>query len=198
MFATARVFGSVVLLGLAASAASGQMSAGFSFLKAVEERDGAKATDFLQAQGSTVINFQDDKGDGALHILARGRDTEWLGFLLGKRANPNLQNRAGDTPLMVSARIGYLEGADRLLRFGAKVDLANRLGETPLIVAVQQRQMPVVKKLLEAGANPDRPDNASGRTARDYAKLDRRSNELVRMIETTTAKPKPQVAGPKI
>ncbi|MFC7536246.1 ankyrin repeat domain-containing protein [Sphingomonas sp. GCM10030256] len=193
-----RALGVAVLLGLSAAGAGAQMSAGFTFLKAVEERDGGKATELLQTQGSTVVNFRDDKGNGALHILAGGRDRQWMGFMLGKQADPNLQNRAGDTPLLVASRIGYLEGVDLLLRSGGKVDLANRLGETPLIVAVQQRQLPVVKRLLEAGANPDRPDNASGRTARDYAKLDRRSTELVRLIETASAKAKPQVAGPKL
>ena len=192
-----KALGAALLL-VSATAANGQLSAGFSFLKAVEERDGAKASDLLQAQGSTVVNFQDDEGNGALHILAGRRDGQWLSFMLGKKADPNLQNRAGETPLLVASRIGYLEGADLLLRMGAKVDLPNKLGETPLIVAVQQRQLPVVKRLLEAGANPDKADNASGRTARDYAKLDRRSNDLVRLIETTTVKAKPKVAGPKL
>ena len=193
-----RAFGAAILLTVAATTANGQLSAGFSFLRAVEQRDGGKATELLQAQGSTVINFQDDKGNAALHMLAGKRDGEWLAFMLGKRANPNLQNRAGDTPLLIASRIGYLEGADLLLRSGAKVDLSNRLGETPLIVAVQQRQLPVVRRLLEAGANPDLTDDATGRSARDYAKLDRRSNDLVRLIETTKAKAKAQVAGPKL
>ena len=144
-----RAFGAAILLTVAASTANGQLSAGFSFLKAVEQRDGGKATELLQAQGSTVINFQDDKGNAALHMLAGKRDGEWLAFMLGKRANPNLQNRAGDTPLLITSRIGYLEGADLLLRSGAKVDLSNRLGETPLIVAVQQRQLPVVRRLRD-------------------------------------------------
>ena len=53
------------------------------------------------------------------------------------------------------------------------------MGETALIVAVQQRQPPVVKLLLEAGANPDKADHAAGYSARDYAKRDTRSREIL-------------------
>jgi ankyrin repeat protein len=188
-------------LTLAATPASAQVSssASYSFLSAVREREGGKATELLNAPGSTVVNARDDRGEGALHILAKGRDSQWLGFLLGRGANANLQSNSGESPLLVAARIGWVEGADLLMRFGAKPDLANRLGETPLIVAVQARQLPVVRRLLEAGANPDKRDNASGRSARDYAKLSDRGGDLTKMIANTVVKTKPKaVAGPKL
>ena len=174
-------------------------NAGFTFLSAVKERDGNKVTELLNAPGSVVVNTRDDRGEGALHILARGRDNNWLGFLLGKGANPNLQTNSGESPLLMAARIGWLEGADRLLRSGAKPDLANRLGETPLIVAVQARQLPLARRLLEAGADPDKRDNASGRSARDYAKLADRGGDITKLIASTAVKAKPKaVAGPKL
>jgi len=191
--------GVALLLAATAASVSAQYgSSGLAFLKAVKDRDGSKATELLRADGSTVANFTDDKGDGALHIVVARRDDEWLGFMLGNKADPNAQNRAGDTPLILAARVGYLDGANLLLRTGAKVDLANRLGETPLIIAVQQRNAALVRQLLEAGANPDKTDNASGRSARDYAKLDRRSTELTKLIETTKAPARASVAGPKL
>ena len=67
---------------------------------------------------------------------------------------------------------------------GALVDKANRLGETALIVAVQQRQPAIVSTLLKLGANPDKTDHAAGYSARDYAKRDTRSRELLKLIET--------------
>ena len=188
-------------LALSVSPASAQISssASYSFLSAVKDRDGGKATQLLNAPGSTVVNARDDRGEGALHLLAKGRDSQWLGFLLGRGANPNLQSNSGETPLLAAARIGWVEGADVLMRFGAKPDLANRLGETPLIVAVQARQAPVVRRLLEAGADPDKRDNASGRSARDYAKLSDRGGDLTKLITNTVAKTKPKaVAGPKL
>jgi ankyrin repeat protein len=72
----------------------------------------------------------------------------------------------------------------------AKVNLANRMGETPLIVAVQQRHLPIVRLLLAAGADPDEADTAAGYSARDYAKRDTRSRDILKLIETSKpAKP---------
>ena len=187
-----------VALGLVAAAAPAQVgTASFQFLQAVEQRDGNKATEALRSQG-TVINARGDDGDGALHMIARRRDGEWLRFMLSKGADPNLANRSGDTALHLAARSGWLEGIDLLLLVKARVDAANRLGETPLIIAVQQKQLPTVRRLLEAGANPDRTDNASGRSARDYAKLDNRSADMLRVIEQTAARKPAAVAGPKL
>lgn len=191
--------GLAATLAVLAGAASAQLtSAGVDFLKAVRERDGAKVTQLADAQGSTVVNYRDYSGEAALHIVTGGRDLSYMGFLLGKGANPNIQTNTGDTPLILAARIGFGEGVSLLLQFKARADLANRAGETPLIIAVQQRKAPIVKRLLEAGANPDRPDNASGRSARDYAKLDRRNTELLRLIETVKPASATAKAGPKL
>jgi uncharacterized protein len=62
-------------------------------------------------------------------------------------------------------------------------------------VAVQQRQAAIVRMLLEAGANPDLADHASGYSARDYAKRDRRSTEMLKLIETVKVQRKAAV-GP--
>ena len=194
-----------VLLALApvAGAASAQQmkfsSQGADFLKAVRERDGDKVMELLQADGSTVVNYRDyGDGEAPLHVATERRDPAYMNVLLGWNANPNIQTNKGDTPLIVAARIGYLDGVNLLLKSGAKVDLDNRAGETPLIIAVQQRQSPVVKRLLEAGANPDKTDSAAGRSARDYARLDRRNTDLLRLIETVKAARSTSVAGPKL
>jgi ankyrin repeat protein len=188
----------LVLGTLAAPLPAQQIASdGETFIKAVREANGAKATELVNARGSTVINYRGYDGDNALHIVTRRRDAEWLGFILGKRADPNVGNKTGDTPLIIASRIGFTEGARTLLALGAKVDLANKLGETPLIVAVQQRQPQSVRLLLEAGANPDKADHAAGYTARDYAKRDRRSTELLKLIESVKPARKAAV-GPVI
>jgi ankyrin repeat protein len=84
-----------------------------------------------------------------------------------------------------------------LLAYKAKVDLANKLGETPLIVAVQQRHPQLVRLYLESGANPDKADHAAGYSARDYAKQDRRSTDLLRLIESVKPTVKASI-GPTI
>lgn len=199
MITKAKLAAMAILFGIAAVPATAQLgNNGFMFLQAVEQRDGAKVTELLNAQGSTVVNYRGDDGTGALHIVSRRRDGDWLRFMLIKGADANMQDGNGDTALHIAARSGWTDGMDMLLLVKARVDATNRFGETPLIIAVQQRQAAAVRQLLEAGANPDRPDNASGRSARDYAKLDNRSNEILRLIEQNKAKKPAEVAGPKL
>jgi ankyrin repeat protein len=123
--------------------------------------------------------------DGMTPLIAaiENRDTEWAGYLLQQGANPNLALRNGDTPLIAAARIGSQEVTEWLLGLGARVNETNRMGETALIVAVQGRQVPVVRILLDAGADPDKADSAAGYSARDYAKRNNRTPELLRLIE---------------
>lgn len=172
-------------------------SDGYRFLKAVRDTDGAAATDLLTQRGSTVVNYRGNDGNGALHLVVRSRNVSWLGFLLGKGADPNIGDANGDTPLILAARSGFSEGVARLLMKKALVDKPNKLGETALIAAVQTRQPAIVRVLLEAGADPDKKDYAAGYSARDYARRDTRSTELIRLIETVKAK-KAATMGPVI
>lgn len=194
----ARLAGLALVLGALASPLAAQLkSDGDSFITAVRESNGAKAMELISARGSTVINYRGYDGDNALHIVTRRRDQEWLSFMISKGADPNVGNKDGDTPMIIASRIGFDDGVRTLLAFHAKVDLANKLGETPLIVAVQQRQPQTVRILLEAGANPDKADHAAGYSARDYAKQDRRSTELLKLIETVKSTRKAAI-GPTI
>jgi ankyrin repeat protein len=91
--------------------------------------------------------------------------------------------------LIAAARVGFEDAVEWLLSLGAKVDAPNRMGETPLIIAVQQRQPQIVRVLLNAGADPDKPDAAAGYSARDYAKRDNRSRQILDLIEAKKPKP---------
>lgn len=171
-------------------------SEGESFLKAVEERDGGKAIPLMDSSAGRVVNYRGYKGDTALIIAVRQRDPTWTGFLLNKGADPNIGDAQGDTPLIIASRIGFEDAANWIIGLKGKVDLTNRRGETALIVAVQQRQPRIVEILLKAGANPDKADHAAGYSARDYAKRDSRSQQLIKLIETI--KPKTKGAGPSL
>lgn len=191
--------GALLLMSLAAQAAAQVASPGYTFLQAVRERDGNKATELIAQPGSNVVNYRDDRGESGLHLVTAQRDLTWLRFLLGKGADANVANREGDTPLILASRIGFAEGADVLLARGAQVDRTNRRGETALIIAVQQRNLPLVRLLSERGANPDRTDNATGRSARDYAKMDSRGPEMLRIMDAAKTVKKPvEIAGPKL
>lgn len=193
-----RAVGAVLLLSLAAPGLAQMTSPGISFLQAVRERDGNKVTELVEKPGSNVVNYRGDNGQAALHIVTTQRETNWLRYLIGRGADVNVADRGGDTPLIIAARIGFSEGADLLLSRGAAVDRANRRGETALIVAVQQRNLDLVRLLAARGANPDRTDNATGRSARDYAKMDARGPEMLRAMDAAKAAKKPEIAGPSL
>ena len=52
-----------------AAPARAQFSDSYNFLKAVKDKDGGKATEFLDKPGNTVVNTRElDTGDTALHL----------------------------------------------------------------------------------------------------------------------------------
>jgi ankyrin repeat protein len=192
-----RLVAASMVLALAVPAAGQQgFSDSFTFLKAVRERDGEKVTNLVAEPGSIVINTRDrGSGEGALHIVVKGRDLNWLVFLLGKGARPDLQTNRGETPLTLAAQIGWVEGAEQLLAQRASVNLANGRGETPLILATQRRDLAMVRLLLARGADPKRTDNVAGMSALDYARQDPRAGTVLKLLEAKAGAARP-AAGP--
>ena len=181
------------LAALLLAAPAGAQSGGFDgqkFVQAVRDRDGSEALELLRARGPSIINARDEKGESALIVAILRRDDVWTGFLLDQGADPNLAARNGDTPLIAAARAGYTGAVGELILLKAKVDGANRMGETPLIVAVQNRHAGIAKILLDVGADPDKTDSAAGYSARDYAKRDTRTREILKLIDAADAERK--------
>ena len=195
MSRVARVLGLALAIVAVPALAQITGSDGEAFVAAMREGNGSKALELVEKPGSTVVNYRGSDGNAGLHIAVRNRNPNWVGFLLARGGDPNLGDKNGDTPLILAARLGFTEGAARMLMYKPQVDKGNKLGETPLIVAVQGRQTAIVKMLLAAGADPDRADHASGYTAREYAKRDRRSTDILRLIETSKSK-KAATVGP--
>lgn len=182
------------LLAVAITAAAVPVAAqvtgfeGAQFVKAIKDGKNDDAIKLLQATPS-VINARDTTGETALLAAIENRDHEWTGYLLQQGADPNLAGPNGETPLIAAARAGYPEAADWLIGLGAKVDETNRAGETALIIAVQRRQVPIVRSLLNAGADPDKTDSVAGYSARDYARRDTRSPQILKLIEAKKPAP---------
>ena len=172
------------VLAVVAVPALAQFSEGFNFLKAVRDRDGAKVTQIVSNPSSTAIHARDrETGEGALHILARGRDAGWMNFLLARGARVDAQDGQGNSALMIASQIGWTEGVDLLLSRRANVNLPNVRGETALIVAVQRRDIALVRMLVSRGADPDRTDSVAGYSALDYARRDSRAAPILRILQ---------------
>lgn len=180
------VFGALAIAGPTAAQNNGMDGA--QFVKAIQDGKNDDAVKLFTGN-PTLVNARDLEGQTALIAAIDNRDTQWTGYLLQQGADPNLSGKGGETPLLAAARVGFEDAADWLLGMGAKVDAANRGGETPLIIAVQRRQIPIVRLLIQSGADPDKTDSVAGYSARDYAKRDNRTPELLRIIESKKAKP---------
>ena len=182
---TAATIAVALALGEIAAPAAAQIGGdSYQFIKAVKDRDVLAARGILDHPGSTVVNAKDaDSGGTGLHMVTKDRDAGWMQFLLAEGADPNARDRAGDTPLIIAASQHFSDGAKLLLGFRAEVDGVNRNGETALIKAVQGRDTTLVRLLIENGANPDKTDNVAGQSARDYAKADRRSSMIARLLD---------------
>lgn len=168
----------LVSLGFATPAAA-QFSESFKFLEAVKKADGQTVEDALNKPGTQIVNTRDvTSGETALHIVTKRRDKTWMAYLLQHGANPNPRDRDGVTPIQIATNLGFTDGVELLLQYKANPSEANDTGETPLITATHRHDLPMVKLLLAGGADPMRPDS-SGRSARDYAKLDGQDQLLV-------------------
>lgn len=179
--------------------AAAQFSESYNFLKAVKDKDGGKATEFLDKPGgNTIVNTRDgDTGETALHIVARRGDLAWTGFLLGKGANVNARDREGNTPLILATIARWTEGVALLTRVKAQLDAQNRLGETALLKAVQGRDSYNAKALIDAGASPDVSDS-SGVSARSAAAEDPRAATIAKLFKDVPVRKARPVQGPSL
>lgn len=181
---------------VAVPVAAQSYSEGYTFLKAVRERDGNVAERILSNPSSTAVNIRDPStGESAIHILVRGRDLNWLAYMLGRGARPDAQSNDGTTALILAAQLGWLDGATALLQRRANPNLGNVRGETPLTFAVQRRDLQMVRLLLGQRADPNHTDNVSGNSPMDYARQDPRAGPVLRELERAGA-PRAPAIGP--
>lgn len=198
--ALAAATAAAALLITIAPASAQNFSDSYQFLEAVRKGDGTKVMQLMTDTNGSIVNTKNrETGEAALHIIAKSGDTTYLRFLLQKGANPNIQDRDGNTPMMIAVNSSFVEGVLILIIYKGDVNVRNSSGETPLIRAVQLRNTELVRELLKAGADPDRADNIAGLTARDYAKADRRSPTIQKLLADAPklgARNSATVAGP--
>lgn len=189
----------VVAFSLAGAPALAQFSDAFVVIKAVRDKDVAKAREILDQPGQRVVNARDTStGETPLIIASKRTDLQWMGYLLQVGADPNMRDNDGNTSLLYAAMAGSNEAVQVLLQFRARPDITNGLGETALIKAVQARNVEVVKLLLAAGANPDLVDHAAGYSARQYAAQDPRAASIAKLLKDTPTKAQAPMQGPSL
>jgi ankyrin repeat protein len=189
----------VVALAVA-PAVQAQFRGGYAFLQAVDGRDGTKATEALKDDPGLIDTKNPDTGETALIIVTKRRDSVWVNFMLDKDADPEIGDKQGMTALMHAALLNFTDAGESLLRHRAPVDQTNRRGETALILAVQAKNTAMVRLLVRNGANPDKADHITGMSARDYAKRDDRSGQLLALLDAKSDAPlrdNGAVFGPK-
>ena len=191
-----RTIAVAVVAALAAAIPAGaQFSDSYNLIKAVRDKDVAKAREILDKPGSTTVNIRDPAtGEMAIHIVVKQRDLSWLGFLLQASADANARDRDGNAPLLLAATERWTDGMQVLIAVRAEVDRRNNAGETPLIKAVEANDTIGARMLLDAGANPDLSDSLAGHSARDYAV--QRGGPIGKLLAEAKQKPKAPVQGP--
>jgi ankyrin repeat protein len=160
---------------------------GDTLLQAIGNDQLDKIETIVKAQPQ-LVNTRSAAGQTPLMMAIDKKSIQLLGFLLFYKADPNGANGSGELPLIAAARKGWGDGVDGLLQMGAHVDGRNRQGETALIGAVQAKSPRLIRQLMAVGADPDIPDRIAGLSARDYAKRETRTPELLRLIESGKAK----------
>lgn len=194
-----RVAAVALVAGVSAQPAAAQFSDSYNFLKAVRDKDVLKAKGFLDKPGSVIANTKDrDTGETALHIVTKRRDPPWMGFLLQNGADPNARDSEGNTAIILAASSGFSDGVRLMIAGKAQVDAANNRGETALIKSVLVRDAASARLLLEYGADPDRPDNLTGQSARDYAARDTRAGQLAKLLADAPKKGAKKMTGPSL
>lgn len=149
--------------------------------------------EFLVEQGADV-QYTTPQGTSPLHYAAVCGDLASLNCLLAAGAEVDPQKPGGTTPLILAAQHGHGAVVARLAEAGADVNaqLVDR-HVTGLMLAAQNGHVRAVAALLRAGADPQRKDR-QGRTARDYAQANQRSDViplLAHAAETNAAPRKP-------
>ncbi|XP_054707336.1 inversin-A-like [Uloborus diversus] len=127
-----------------------------------------------------LVDVQDNDGDTALHMAARGGHTKIVEMLLAAGACTRIQNRLGRTPLQLALKCRRQSTADIICENDDAHDLQDKGGRTALHYAAKNGQAGIVKKLLFLDAHPHLMDN-QGKSPLEFA-LKRGDDDLVKLI----------------
>jgi ankyrin repeat protein len=97
-------------------------------------------------------------GDTYLHSVAQSGETTFVGLLVGKGLDPNIQNVYGWAPLHYAAYGGHRDMIDALLKSGADKNARTKDGKTPYNLADEFDRKDLLPRLKEKGFDPAPPE----------------------------------------
>ncbi|UJQ20681.1 ankyrin repeat domain-containing protein [Wolbachia endosymbiont of Delia radicum] len=124
--------------------------------------------------GKTLSDYSSEKLRDILNELAINSDLldgsnsiQYIKFLLGTGANPNVQNQDEKTLSHYVAKRNNTGGIGFLLGKGANPNVQDQSGKIPLHYAAENNCLQAIKFLLQKGADPNVQDQ-SGKTPFEY------------------------------
>ena len=94
------------------------------------------------------INYQDEKGNTALHYACDEGNLKIVEILLNANCNTNIKNNLNKTPLHLSTQKGYFDITKKLIEFGAILNIEDSEKNTPLHFICKNNYIKLLKYIL--------------------------------------------------
>jgi len=112
------------------------------------------------------INYQDEKGNTALHYACDEGNLKIVEILLNANCNTNIKNNLNKTPLHLSTQKGYFDITKKLIEFGAILNIEDSEKNTPLHFICKNNYIKLLKYILLKSPKID-CKNINGKTPSD-------------------------------
>lgn len=105
------------------------------------------------------INWQNETGEGYLHLCAQNNLTESIAWLIKNGADIELENKEEETALFYAAKHNHYDAVEELIKYKANVNHQNIHLRTPLQEAVIENQEKVIDILIKHTKNINNTDS---------------------------------------
>ena len=146
------------------------------------------------------INFQDEKGNSALHYACDEGNLKIVEILLKTNCETNIKNKEKKTPLHLSSKRGYFDISKKLIENGALLNVFDSENNTPLHYVCMINHVELLKFFLTKLPKVDikniygktpidlTNDKDIKETLEEYMKKNVNSYHKIKIYETTDSK----------